>query len=482
MQKMPKEQILRRLSLENPWWSTPTTMPSACERWTPRPYLELFYPLLSKTEKIRRAVVLLGPRRVGKTVLLHHAIGRLIKDGISPREIGYFSVDHPLYNGLSLEQLLECYAEVTGVDYKSTPTFMFFDEIQYHRDWEVHLKSLVDTYSNVRPTVSGSAAAALRLKSIESGAGRFTDFLLPPLTFHEYLSLLKADKKTVPELEDDESGFFRAKDINQLNAAFLHYLNYGGYPEVVLSQEIQSDPARFIKSDIIDKVLLRDLPSLYGIQDIQELNSLFTTLAFNTANEVSLEELSQGSGVAKNTIKRYVEYLVAAFLIRTVQRVDFSARRFKRANFFKVYLTNPSIRSALFSPVQPEDPAVGALVETAVFSQWFHSENTPLIHYARWPSGEVDLVYLGAEQRVRWALEVKWSDRVRERLSSDFKNAINFCHEHNLKELLVTTRTERATVSHKNVSVELIPSSEYCYTVGRNLILGKHKTHLAARE
>ena len=93
--------------------------------------------------------------------------------------------------------------------------------------------------------------------------------------------------------------FFSTKNIDLINEQFLYYLNFGGYPEVICSPQIQADPARFIKSDIIDKVLLRDLPSLYGIGDIQELNYLFTTLAFNTANEISLGELSSNSGVAK---------------------------------------------------------------------------------------------------------------------------------------------------------------------------------------
>ena len=158
------------------------------------------------------------------------------------------------------------------------------------------VKSLVDTRANIKAVVSGSAAAALKLKSDESGAGRFTDILLPPLTFYEYLELLnEGDIVTKPN--------FQTNDIKSLNEKFIYYLNFGGYPEVIFSPQIQSDPARFIKSDIIDKVLLRDLPSLYGISDIQELNYLFTTLAFNTANEVSLEELSKNSGVAKNTIK-----------------------------------------------------------------------------------------------------------------------------------------------------------------------------------
>ena len=245
---------------------------------------------------------------------------------------------------------------------------MFFDEVQYLKEWEVHLKSLVDRESSLKLIVSGSAAAALSLKSQESGAGRFTDFLLPPLTFYEYLELL-GEGALMEETEVGGRPLFRAEDLSRLNDHFLHYLNFGGYPEVVFSEAIQANPSRFIKSDIIDKVLLRDLPSLYGISDVQELNKLFATLAFNTAGELSLQDLSMSSGVAKNTIKRYVEYLEAAFLIKVVHRIDESASRFRRARTFKVYLTNPSMRAALFAPVGADSPEVGALAETAVFSQ-----------------------------------------------------------------------------------------------------------------
>ena len=93
----------------------------------------------------------------------------------------------------------------------------------------------------------------------------------------------------------------------------------------------ESNPGRYIRNDIIDKVLLRDLPSLYGIQDVQELNSLFTTIAYNSGNEFTYDNLSETSGVSKNTIKKYIEYLEAAFLIRVIHRIDINAKKFKRA-------------------------------------------------------------------------------------------------------------------------------------------------------
>jgi len=461
MQQVPKDQVLKRLALENPWWEPPYQV-STYSDLTPRPYLNLLYPLLVE-RSVRRAVVLLGPRRVGKTVLLHHALKRLIESGEKPRRICYVSVDNPVYVNLSLEDFLNLYQEHTGISFVDEKTFFFFDEIQYLRQWEVHLKTVVDSFPNIKCVASGSAAAALRLRSDESGAGRFTDFLLPPLTFHEYLQLTDRTQRVTL----DNQNRISTPDISALNDLFVEYLNFGGYPEVAFSKTIQADPARFIKSDIIDKVLLRDLPSLYGIQDIQELNALFTSLAYNTAQEVSLEQLSQYSGVAKPTIKRYIEYLEAAFLIRTVKRVGRDARSFQRDRTFKVYLTNPSMRTALFSKVGADDHAIGAMVETAIFAQWFHSER--VLQYARWKKGEIDIVNLRDSRK--WAVEVKWSDAYVDDIDK-LKETTRFCNRHGIPAVLVTSKTRTKNINVGNLSVEFMPAALYCYQLGYNIVKG----------
>jgi predicted AAA+ superfamily ATPase len=464
MREIPNEQVLRRMRAENIWWERPNGISDDYARLPRRAYLDIYFALVRQSA-VKRAVLLMGQRRVGKTVMVHHAIQRLLDDGVDPRRICYLSVDHPIYNGCGLHDLLDNYREIVEQPTDRGEYFIFFDEIQYLKDWETHLKALVDDLPNAHFTASGSAAAALRLKSNESGAGRFTDFLLPPVTFYEYLHLLGNQGL----IEDDPSDdfVFRASDITALNESFLRYLNYGGYPEAIFSAAIQADPARLIKSDIIDKVLLRDLPSLYGIQDIQELNYLFTTLAFNTANEVSLEQLAQSSGVAKNTIKRYVEYLEAAFLIKIVHRIDRSARRFQRANYFKVYLTNPSIRSALFSPIDGNDQAIGDVAETAVFAQWFHAPHQ--LYYARWDKGGVDMVSLDSMQKPAWAVEVKWSDRFFER-PSELKNLVSFAEANAIARISSTTRTLQGIREVGHVRVRFVPTSVYCYTLGANII------------
>ena len=466
MRNISAKDIMKRIRAENPWWETPHTISAEYDKMTPRAYFDLFFPLV-QLQSVRRAVVLMGPRRVGKTVMIYHAIKALLDSGVSPQSICYFSVDSPIYNELSLEKLLKYYVQAAGVDSRNDQLYVFFDEIQYLRKWEIHLKSFVDSHRNIKSVASGSAAAALKLRSAESGAGRFTDFLLPPLTFYEYLQLLK--KSDLVWQADDSRELYFANDIAAINREFLNYLNFGGYPEVIFSPSIQADPGRFIKSDIIEKVLLRDLPGLYGIRDIQELNYLFTTLAFNTASELSLDELARNSGVAKNTIKRYVGYLEAAFLIKLVHRIDHSAKRFKRANFFKVYLTNPSMRAALFSPVGPDDEAVSSLAETAIFSQWFHSGED--LYYARWANGEVDIVHLSPKQKANWAVEVKWTDRFVDR-PAELGSVTSFCKHNKLHMAFVTSRTRWSWLPKNPVSLLFMPASLYCYTVGANILRG----------
>jgi len=406
----------------------------------------------------------MGPRRVGKTVMLHQAIQKLIDDGVSRQSILYVSLDTPIYVGLSLDRLLGFFIERHGHS-RDGRLFVFFDEIQYLKDWEVHLKSLVDSHPNIRLVASGSAAAALRLRSNESGAGRFTDFLLPPLTFAEYIAFVShggAEPVYLPKLKKREQ--LNREEIDDLNRHFVDYCNFGGFPEAVRSLPLRQNPQRFIGSDIVDKVLLRDLPSLYGIDNTQELNRLFSMLAYNTCNEVNLESLAQKSGVAKNTLRRYIEYLEAAFLIRCLHRVDHTGRRFKRATSFKVYLTNPSLRTALFGPVGADDEAMGHLAETAVFCQWLHTVWVSDIAYARWAHGEVDFVFNhpAFTSKLLSAIEVKWSDRANViELKRRFRTLHDFA---NLEQMEVLTRSVHAGKDLTDEEITLLPVAAHCYT------------------
>jgi predicted AAA+ superfamily ATPase len=430
----------------------------------------LFYPFVVE-KKIKRALVLMGPRRVGKTVMLFHSIQQLLTENVNPQKIFFIGIDNPIYVHLSLEDILSLCKQSLNQD-NLKGCYVFFDEIQYLKDWERHLKVLVDSFPETKFIVSGSAAAALKWHSTESGAGRFTDFMLPPLTFQEYIHLKEMNllmyNGTI-SYGENKIPYYLSHNIKALNKEFVHYLNFGGYPEVVLSEKIQSDMGRYVKNDIVDKVLLRDLPSLYGIKDVQELNRLFTYMACNTGNEFSYETISKESGIQKDTLKKYLEYLEAAFLIKVLNKVDITAKRLKRITSFKVYLTNPSLRTALFSPISETDNEMGSMVETAVLSQWMHREKLDLT-YARWKEGrnegEVDLVLVDDKKyKPQWGVEIKWSNRYFEK-PNELKSLIHFCKSNNFKNALVTSIDQLGIKQIEGLLFSFLPVSIYCYNIG----------------
>ena len=471
-----ERQIIGRLRVDNPWWTESAIAPYYANMH-PRLYLDIFYPLVADTE-IRRALILMGPRRVGKTVMLYHTIQRLISNGVSPQNIIYISVETPIYNKILLEQLFNLAKQALNKSGSNEQFYVFFDEIQYLKDWELNLKSLVDTYLNVKFVASGSAAAELRKLSNESGAGRFTDFNLPPLTFYEYVHLKDYALLMHPITMDWANGEitgFSTFDISKLNKLFVDYINYGGYPEVVFSERIQENPGQFIRNDIIDKVLLRDLPSLYGITDVQELNSLFTMIAYHSGAQFSYEGLSKDSGVRKETIRKYIQYLEAAFLLKKIRRADDTAKEYRREMMFKLYLTNPSLRCALFQPIDENDEVIGNMVETAVFAQWIPREAN--IAYANWNvgnriKGEVDIVGINeAKQKPQWAVEVKWSNKPFANPLAELKSLATFMQTNGLTHAIVTSISEEGRKELPFGNLIFLPVACYAYTVGFNTLM-----------
>ena len=472
---MIEKQIIGRLRVDNPWWAENEVPPFFAEM-QPRLYLDIFYPLVVNTE-LRRALILMGPRRVGKTVMLYHTIQRLIADGVSPQNIVYISVETPIYNKIMLEQLFNLAKQALGKSDSKELFYVFFDEIQYLKDWEIHLKSLVDTYHHVKFIASGSAAAELKKRSDESGAGRFTDFSLPPLTFYEYVHLKGYSQLMIPaEMEWSNGAItgYASIDIAKLNKLFIDYINYGGYPEVVFSEHIQENPGQFIRHDIIDKVLLRDLPSLYGITDVQELNSLFTMIAYHSGAQFSYEGLSKDSGIKKDTLRKYIQYLEAAFLIKKIHRADDTAKAYRREMLFKLFLTNPSLRCALFQPVTESDEIIGNMVETAVYAQWIPRNAN--IAYANWnegnkKKGEVDIIGVNiAKQKPEWAVEVKWSNKPFANPAAELKSLETFMTTNGLTHAIVTSISETGRKEMPYGSLQFMPVACYAYTVGENTL------------
>ena len=156
--------------------------------------------------------------------------------------------------------------------------------------------------------------------------------------------------------------------------------------------------------------------------------------------------------------------------------MDNSGKRFERVRQFKVYLTNPSMRAALYAPLSDGSEAIGPLVETAIFSQWFHSDQFHHIHYARWKSGrqdrEVDLVSVNpANLKPAWAYEVKWSDRCVDR-PEELVSFVEMAKKNKSLPVGATTKTLTAETKIDGITIRHFPCALHCYQVGRNVTEG----------
>ncbi|WP_109117619.1 AAA family ATPase [Azospirillum sp. TSO22-1] len=450
MLPLPERAILDRLALDNPWWrGAPDPELAGLPK---RAFFDGFLRRLERTGP-ERPLVLIGPRRVGKTVLVRQAIARLIEDGAPPRSLLYADLTAPVVHGVPLERLARGLRAAAGLE---GPGVLVLDGVHNVRGWEAEVAVLAAALPDLR-VVAVASGAAQRV----AGA-----FVLPPLTFAEYLRLTGAERDLVePMVFGKGPPMYVVRDMAALNERFGHYINGGGFPEAVLLRPGR-DSARLLRGEVLGALLHQDLPGLAGIAGTAELNALFTLLARNTGREVSIEVLAERAGLAKNTVRRHLDYLEASYLILRMGRVHPAGDRFQRMRTFKVHLAAPCLYAALFGPVAPDDPAFAALTESAIVGQWLASAERTRLAYARLPEGPVDLVALDAvTDRPAWVCVLSGSDE------ATINGMIQFAKRNApLRWVGSTTRTVASLKAHDGVEVWHRPASQYCYEVGRRAV------------
>ncbi|MBW1811882.1 MAG: AAA family ATPase, partial [Deltaproteobacteria bacterium] len=171
---------------QNPWWEE-TTAPRRGQRFPKR--RELFSTVFGQLMRVddRRSSVVLGPRQVGKTVMLQQIADELLKQGWPPGNVTYFdfSDDRITSPGITAREVVEVVPR--GYE-KGKPRIFLLDEVGSSDNWASWLKQAVDTMDH-RIVVTDSAASLLRQGGRESGMGRWDEHVLEGLSFKEYLHL-----------------------------------------------------------------------------------------------------------------------------------------------------------------------------------------------------------------------------------------------------------------------------------------------------
>lgn len=332
------------------------------------------YKSLSDHLSKKQITVLTGMRRTGKTTL----VKQLMKDSKIKQQF-YFDLERMDNRSLFSEENYESivYALTQrGADF-SEKVLIGIDEIQLVKNLPSVLKYLYDTY-DIKFIITGSSAYYMKNMFSESLAGRKKIFEVYPLSFSE---LLAFNGISFSEIPLSQAGIFSKSEYGRLKDYYETYINYGGFPEVVLSTTI-ADKKDMIQ-DIISSYINFDIALLSDIRDPANFYKLIKLLSVRIGTKLDISKLASMMGISRIIIENYLDLLEQSYLIRTIPVLSNSPdREITKAR--KIYFLDNGIASI------SADAGSGAMFENAVFNQLLHKGS---ISYFQLKTGkEIDFI------------------------------------------------------------------------------------------
>lgn len=326
-----------------------------------------------------KVVVLFGPRRVGKTVLIQQVLSR-------------YKLPHLLLNGddLAARELLERPSIVHYRDVLSPYRLLVIDEAQQIPDIGIKLKLMVDHLPDLAIWVSGSSALDLEQETGEPLTGRMVTFNLFPLSEREHASLEKPQER---------------KD------RLLERLIYGCYPELI--QAKSPDEKREYLEELANAYLLKDLLAYEGIRKSEKLWKLLRLVAFQIGQEISLDELGKQLGLSKNTVEKYLDLLQKSFVLHRIGGFSRNLRK-EVSKSHRWYFLDNGLRNILVSnlnsPNQRSD--MGMLWENYAVSERlkFQHDRRLLVNNYFWRTyDQQEIDWVEERDGQLFAYEFKWA-------------------------------------------------------------------------
>jgi len=273
------------------------------------------YEQIQKFIPLRQIIAFTGLRRVGKTTLMLKIAEDFTKE-FDAKRIIYFSFDE--FREIELRELIRKYEELLENDFRKGKYLLLLDEIQKLTDWENKLKGIYDAFGkNVKIIISGSESLFIKKKSKETLAGRIFEFKIETLSFKEFLSFKKFDFKNVNLREKELKFLFNKFTLTQ------------GFPELVEIEE-KEIIRKYIRENVIERVLYRDIQKVFKIKDASKVESLFNLFLEEPGQLADVSELANELGISRQTVSNYLNCLEKSFLIRKLYNFSRSRRKIER--------------------------------------------------------------------------------------------------------------------------------------------------------
>ena len=408
----------------------------------------LFSDLLKHLSK-KEISLIIGPRQSGKTTLMEMLQKHLEKNG-----------ERTLYLNLDIEwdrpHLDSQIALLKKIELElgKERGFVFVDEIQRKENAGLFLKGLFDLNLPYKFIVSGSGSLELKEKIHESLMGRKRLFELTTITFLEFVN-----HKTDYKYRDNLSSFFEIEE-DKAHQLLTEYMNYGGYPRVVLESE-RSEKNKII-DEIYRSVLEKDIAYLLKVEKTEAFNSLIKLLSSQIGNLVNYSELSSTLNISHQTLKKYLWYAKKIFLLDLVSPYARNIRKEITKSpvpyFWDLGLRNYSL-GILGHVNSPSE--LGFLFENFVFLllRTRTALSSTKLHFWRTKDkAEVDFILESGEKII--PIEVKYKFLKKEEVSRSLRN---FIEKYNPPETYIVNLSLKKTITLGSTTLFFIPFYELLF-------------------
>ena len=335
-----------------------------------------------------KAIVLTGPRQVGKTTLLRMLMAE------SDKKTLFWNCDEPdIRQKLSNPTSTQLQAETAQYE------LIFIDEAQRVPNIGVTLKLLIDNFPMKQVIVTGSSALQLSNSINEPLTGRKYEYNMFPFSSEELI---------------DNHGSIEE------NRLLERRMVYGAYPEVVnLPGE-----ERETLLNLINSYLYKDIFAFQDVRKPEIIEQLLQALALQMGSEVSFNELSKLLGLNSQTVQRYIDLLEKSYIVFHLRSFSRNLRNeLKKSR--KIYFYDNGVRNAIlgdFKPLQLRQDA-GALWENYLVSERLKHNSYSLFYgksYFWRTQQQQEVDYIEDIDGVFHTYEFKWSTTKQLKLTETF--------------------------------------------------------------
>ena len=283
----------------------------------------------------RKAIIIMGPRQVGKSTLLQTLFG-------NDQSVFWINGDE--------QDMRSMFVNATSTSLKAAignHSYVVIDEAQRISDIGINLKLIIDNIPDVQVIVTGSSSFELSNKINEPLTGRKFEYRMFPLSFGEMVS---------------HTNLIEEKRL------LKHRMIFGYYPDVV----VNSGNEKKNKKNLSSSYLFKDILSFDKIQKSEQLVKLLQCLALQIGSQVSYNELGQQIGIDSKTVERYINLLEKCYIIFRLTSFSRNLRNeLKKSR--KIYFYDNGIRNSIlgnYSLIENRMPSeIGALWENFAIAE-----------------------------------------------------------------------------------------------------------------